>query len=87
MGELDGIIRRYARLLPSGKPIRCTPSLDEIRGITPRKALPGTDRKIIYDDRERAEWAAREMFSICGERQVPYPCRRSASGHFHLRSG
>lgn len=80
------IAKRYARLLPSGKPVRCQPSRAELTGDVDRKARHGTDGKIVYDTYDRAVWAAREMFSVIGNRQKPYRCRRSRRGHFHLET-
>ena len=72
------IIARYARLLPSGIPMRCT-------------ARTGADdghlkEKYIYDSIELAEECAQELRKTGMTRQWAYLCSRSAHGHAHLTS-
>lgn len=79
------IIARYARMMRHGRrPIPCTPSELEKRSPLYRRQGLGTDYKIIYDTRELAEAAAREMREVFGDEQSAHACGRSNSGHFHL---
>lgn len=78
------IIQRYARLFPSGQPVRCTPSLMEIHGAAPRAQGARTDGKPIYDTLEKAEAAARELEAIGYAPLRAHECRRSRHAHHHL---
>ena len=78
------IVRRYARLRPSGKPIFCGPSRAELTGEIARKQAEGADGKVIYSDRAAAEAAARCFEAIYGTPMRAYACRRSRHGHYHL---
>ena len=78
------VIIRYARLLPSGKPVFCNPSQWERYGASPRRQGAGSDGKPIYDSRESAETAGRELEALGAWPLRAFLCRRSGSGHYHL---
>ena len=78
------IVERHARLLPSGKPTFCTPSFAERVGAVPRKQAASADGKVIYDDRQAADTAARELEAAGARPMRSYVCKRSRHGHCHL---
>lgn len=78
------VLHRYARLTTSGRPVFCTPSQAEIAGVVALRQGRGTDGKVIYDTRETAEAAARELETLGARALRSYVCGRSRSGHFHL---
>lgn len=78
------IIKKYARIRPSGYVIKCTPSQDELSGVAERRAHKGGDYKVIYDTREAADACGKELESVGLDPQRPYPCTRSRKGHWHL---
>jgi hypothetical protein len=77
------ITTRHARLWPSGQPMRCVPSLRELR-TRERKETAGSDGKVIYDDVRAAGAAAAELRVAGAQQQYPYRCGRSMRGHYHL---
>lgn len=78
------ILARHARLTRGGRPIFCAPSRAEIRGAAIPRQTRGTDGKVIYDSREEAEAAARELEDLGARPLRSYLCGRSRHGHFHL---
>jgi len=79
----DEIIRKYARLYPSGKTMLCQRSMkEEALGVT---RLVG---KIIFDTEEAALACAEELRGLYdGEGpKYTYECHRSKRGHVHLTS-
>lgn len=78
------IVRRFARLKPSGRPVFCTPSQAELSGRVPRVNSWGNDGKVIFDDWESAAACARALEATGCQRQVPYQCQRGTRGHLHL---
>lgn len=79
------VVARYARLNPDGLPVFCTPSRDELAGRAARRQGPGTDGKPIYDSRDVAERAARELEALGCRPMRAYRCQRSPNrGHHHL---
>lgn len=79
------ILDRYARRMPSGKPVRCFPPAAERDGKVPRVNTPGNDGKIIFDTREQAEACAAAFLAVGGVPQIAYRCNRGKRGHHHLR--
>lgn len=69
---------KYARKHRNGTVMRCTPGRYE---ETPRSV-----GKVIYDSREAAEAARRELerLSTSVKHEI-YECHRSKTGHLHLR--
>lgn len=78
------VVARYARTLPSGRPMYCKPSREERSGEVVRKQGPGTDGKVIYPNKDAADAAGRELEALGGRPLRPYACKRSRNGHFHL---
>ncbi|MDN5751283.1 MAG: hypothetical protein L0H64_22730 [Pseudonocardia sp.] len=78
------VLHRHARLTTGGRPVFCTPSRAEIAGVVSLRQGRGTDGKVIYDTRETAEAAARELETLGARALRSYVCGRSRSGHFHL---
>lgn len=78
------VLHRHARLGNGGRPIFCTPSRAELAGVVALRQSRGTDGKVIYDTREAAEAAARELEALGARHLRSYLCGRSRSGHFHL---
>lgn len=77
------VILKYGRLWPDRRqPMFCSPSRIEREGKSSFHRQP--DGKVIYDDREKAEAAARELEAITGIAFRPYACPRSRRGHQHL---
>lgn len=77
------VLRRHARLQPSGDPVFCTPSRDELANDALRKAPPGTDFRPIFDTHDAAEAAAREFEELGSRPLRPFVCPRSPHRH-HL---
>jgi hypothetical protein len=75
--------RNYARTHKDGKPVQCVPGKGEVirRGWT---VHTGSDGKVIYDDLEAAESAAKELARLGWRPMIAYPCDRSKHGHYHL---
>jgi hypothetical protein len=78
------VLHRHAKLMKSGRPVFCTPSLAELAGRVPAKQSRGTDGKVIYPTREAAEAAARELEELGARALRSYVCGRSRRGHYHL---
>ncbi len=80
------ILRRHARLWKStkrkGAPMVCIPSKEEKRLF--RKSPEANDGKIIFDSREAAEAAARELEALGSKPMRSFACPRSKNDHFHL---
>jgi hypothetical protein len=75
--EVLAIVQRHARLFPNGFPMKCQAALIEDR--------PDAQRKIIYDDQEKALAARDELEKLPGAPRLRvYPCPRSLHGHYHL---
>lgn len=82
--ERRKVIVTYARLRPNGKPMFCRPSRLELEGAIPRRQGERTDGKVIYDSRQNAEAAGREMEKLGADPLRSFACNRSRNGHFHL---
>lgn len=82
--ERSEVLHRHARLGAAGRPVFCTPSRAEIAGVVALRQGRGTDGKVIYDTREAAESAARELEALGARTLRSYLCGRSRRGHFHL---
>lgn len=80
----SAVLHEHARLTARGRPVFCTPSREEIAGVVALRQGRGTDGKVIYDTREAAESAARELETLGARALRSYICGRSRSGHFHL---
>ncbi|MDN5857962.1 MAG: hypothetical protein L0H84_05005 [Pseudonocardia sp.] len=80
------VVARYARLQRNGRPVFCTPSRAELAGIVALRQGRGTDGKVIYESREDAEAAARELEELGAQAMRAYRCNRSRGGHYHLTS-
>lgn len=87
------ILMRHARLDRTGRRwLACQPSREELRARVDqvhlrdgRTASPGTDGKVIYDTREAAAEAAKELAALFGiAPHRPHRCSRARHGHFHL---
>ncbi len=80
------VVARHARLQRNGRPVFCTPSRAELAGTVALRQGRGTDGKVIYESREDAEAAARELEGLGSQAMRAYRCNRSRSGHYHLTS-
>ncbi|WP_143172017.1 hypothetical protein [Pseudonocardia thermophila] len=78
------VVARHARLQRNGRPVFCTPSRAELDGTVALRQGRGTDGKIIYETREAAEAAARELEQLGARPLRAYRCNRSRRGHYHL---
>ena len=86
-GERGRVLARYARLMRSGRPEVCRPGrreIEERERLGSGGGVAGSDGKVIYPDRDAAEYAARELEALGGRPQRAYLCQRSKRGHFHL---
>lgn len=79
--ERQEILNRYARKFPSGRPMLCQPSRQEMLGGEVSGAF-----KVIYDSDKDAKDAARELCALGAPPMEPYPCPRSRHGHLHLKT-
>jgi hypothetical protein len=79
--ERRKIMRKYARMR-GPKVVCCGVSNLEKEGRNTFHPQP--NGKVIYDDRESAEAAARELLALTGVAFRPYQCPRSRRGHHHL---
>jgi len=75
------IMRRYGRF-QRGKLSFCGLSNLEKEGRAPFHPQP--NGKVIYNSRELADAAARELLALTGIAFRPYECPRSRHGHHHL---
>lgn len=80
------VVARHARLQKNGRPVFCTPSRAELAGTVALRQGRGTDGKVIYETRDEAEAAARELEDLGAQAMRAYRCNRSRSGHYHLTS-
>lgn len=80
----SAVLHRYARKSKNGRPVFCTPSQAELRGVFLLRQGRGSDGKVIYPTRESAEAAARELESLGARFLRSYLCSRSRRGHYHL---
>lgn len=84
--QVRAITKRHARLVKGRGvytfPMRCQPSRDP--AVARERGGLGSAGKVIYDTREAAEAAAREIERIVPERLYAYECPRSSHGHHHL---
>ncbi len=80
----ERIHRQYARVRGSHNWIvaRCGPCKLEELGLD--VGARGSNRKVIYDTREQAEAAGLKLKELDGKDYMPYLCRRSKRGHYHL---
>lgn len=78
------VVARHARMQRNGRPVFCTPSRAELSGTVALRQGRGTDGKVIYETREAAEAAARELEELGALAMRAYRCNRSRSGHYHL---
>lgn len=78
------VVARHARLQRNGRPVFCTPSRDELAGRVGMRQGHGTNGKVIYETRDEAEAAARELEELGSRSLRAYRCNRSRRGHFHL---
>lgn len=75
------ILDRYARKLPNGRPMLCTPPRTELLA----GSVPGAF-KVIFDCEQDAWDAARELCALGAPPMTPYTCPRSRRGHQHLKT-
>jgi hypothetical protein len=80
--QRQAIIRRHARMR-GPKVSFCGESRLEREGRN-YSFRTQPNGKVIYDDREVAESAARELLALTGVAFRPYECPRSRHGHHHL---
>lgn len=80
------VLRRYARLYPSGSPQFCTPAQAEVAGEVAFRTTRGTTGKVIYPDWETAQQAATALQRLGARPMAVYRCGRSRHGHCHLKT-
>jgi hypothetical protein len=79
------VMRRHGRPGYHGRPMRCVPSTAERDGSTPRLEPEAADNRVIFVDRDHAEAAVAEFTAAGSHPMEPYPCKRSRTGHWHIR--
>lgn len=83
--ERYAVLVKYARLGRDGRPLTCRPSQVELADWRKRKEPMGSDGKIIFESRSKAEKCIEELSKLTNARpMIAYPCGRSRAGHHHI---
>lgn len=77
------MLLKYARLRPSGRPIRCTPP-KKIRNQRIRMQLKPLKRKYIFDSVEIANEYVEKITELGASPCRVYVCPYSGTGHAHV---
>jgi hypothetical protein len=79
------VMRRHGRPGYHDRPMRCQPSTAERDGLEPRLEPPEADGRVIFETRDAAVAAIAEFAANGSRTMEPYPCKRSRTGHWHIR--
>ena len=84
--ERYAILIKYARMQRDGRTLMlCRPSRAELSDWSQRKESAGSDNKVIFSSRKKAEECIEELSKLSSTRpMIAYPCKRSHNGHHHI---